>query len=195
MSDGRLLLRHMSAAIFLIFLASPARSTVVFAQTLENPENPFIPKRSQVTFSGSGSADFVPRNLDHSMPGPPQEPNCLRKITPVGFQIQCVVDPEVKSAPTCKGTLSFYAFNETRNVVGDITQLPTGSYTLKLRSNDDDIQGCQLSNLPPVSSDTGNVVVMQGCTLKAQDCAGEVTGSGGNRALTSSASILVTPAD
>jgi hypothetical protein len=194
-SIGRFFLRCICSAAFLIFFTSSVSIERAFAQAPENPANPFLSKRTQVSFSGSGSADFLPRNLDHSMPGPTPAPNCLRKTTQVGFQIQCIIDPEVKSATTCKGTLSFYGFNETRNVIGDVTELPTDTYTMKLRSPDDDIQGCQLSNLPPVSANMGNAILMPGCSLNAQGCVGEVTGSGANHALSSSASVTTAPAD
>ena len=66
---------------------------------------------------------------------------------------------------------------------------------MKLRSPDDDIQGCELSNLAPVSSSLGNVIAMPGCGLNITGCAGEAVGSGANHALTTSGSVILTPSD
>ncbi len=62
--------------------------------------NPLMPKRMQVGFSGSGSATFMPRNYNGSMAGPTPQPNCTPTVTQVGFNIQCVSDPDTKSAST-----------------------------------------------------------------------------------------------
>jgi hypothetical protein len=157
--------------------------------------NPLMPKRMQVGFSGSGSATFMPRNYNGSMAGPTPQPNCTPTVTQVGFNIQCVSDPDTKSASTCRGSLSFFGFNETRNVVGEIRALPGEVYSLKLNSPDDDIQGCELSNVAPVSSTLGNVITMAGCGLNIAGCAGDAVGSGGDHALTSSGSVVLTPSD
>ena|SRR5208283_3940181 len=157
--------------------------------------NPLMPKRMQVGFSGSGSATFMPRNYTGAMAGPTPQPNCTPTVTQVGFNIQCVSDPDTKSASTCRGSLSFFGFNETRNVVGEISALPGDVYSLKLNSPDDEIQGCELSNLAPVSSALGNVITMAGCGLNIAGCAGDAVGAGGNHALTSSGSVILTPSD
>ena len=151
-------------------------------------ENPLVATRMQVAFSGSGSANFMPRNFNGTLPGPTPLPDCMPKLTPVGFQIQCVNDPAIKSASTCRGTLSFYGFNETRNVTGEVSAQPGDTYLMKLDSADGDIQGCQLGNVGPVSGSLGNVITMSGCALNVAGCGGEVVGSGANRALTSSGS-------
>ena len=65
--------------------------------------------------------------------------------------------------------MSFYGFNETRNVVGEVTATAGDAYSMKLHSPDDDIQGCELSNLAPVSSSLGNVIAMSGCGLISPD--------------------------
>jgi hypothetical protein len=156
-------------------------------------ENPLMPKRTQVTFSGSGAANFMPRNLHGEMPGPRPPSTCLPKTTPAGFQIRCVSDPETKASSTCTGSLSFYGFNETRNVTGEITASAGDSYGMKLRSPDGEIDGCQLDNVAPVSASLGNVITMPGCGLNVGGCAGDVTGAGANHALTTSAAVIVTP--
>ena len=156
-------------------------------------ENPLMPKRTQVTFSGTGAANFMPRNLHGEMPGPPPPPTCQPKNTQVGFQIRCTSDPHIKASATCVGSLNFYGFNETRNVSGDITASQDGSYAMNLRSSDGDIDACQLSNVVPISSSLGNVITMPGCGLNVEGCAGDLTGAGGNHILTNSASVIVTP--
>lgn len=158
-------------------------------------DNPLMPTRMQVAFSGSGSANFMPHNFNGSLPGPTPQPNCTPTLTPVGFQIQCMNDPEIKSASTCRGTMSFYAFNETRNVTGEVTARPGDSYSMKLDSADGDIQGCELSNVAPVSGSLGNVIAMPGCALNIAGCGGEVVGSGANHAVTSSGSVILTPSE
>jgi hypothetical protein len=157
--------------------------------------NPLMPKRMQVGFSGSGSATFMPRNYNGSMAGPTPQPNCTPTVSQVGFNIQCLSDPETKSASTCRGSMSFFGFNETRNVVGEIIAMPGDAYSLKLNSPDDDIQGCELANIPPVSSTLGNVITMAGCGLNVAGCAGDAVGAGGDHALTSSGSVTLTPSD
>ncbi len=157
--------------------------------------NPLMPKRMQVGFSGGGSATFLPQNYNGSMPGPTPQPNCTPTVTQVGFNIQCLSDPDTKTASTCRGSMSFFGFNETRNVVGEISALAADAYSLKLHSPDEDIQGCELSNLAPVSSSLGNVITMQGCGLNIAGCAGNAVGSGANHALTSSGSVILTPSD
>jgi len=164
------------------------------AQQAIEGNNPLLPHRIQVGFSGSGSATFTPRNLSGSMPGATPAPNCTPTVTQVGFNVQCLSDPETKSASTCRGSLSFYGFNATRNVVGEVTALGD-SYTMKLRSADDEIQGCNLSNVPPVSSSLGNVIAMPGCGVNFDGCLGDLVGSGGGRALTTSGSVILTPSD
>jgi hypothetical protein len=157
--------------------------------------NPLMPRRTQVGFSGSGSATFMPRNFNGSMAGPTPQPNCTPTVTQVGFNLQCLSDPDTKSASTCRGSMSFFGFNETRTVVGEISALPGDSYALKLHSPDDDIQGCELSNVAPVSSSLGNVITMAGCGLNIAGCAGDAVGSGANHALTTSGSVILTPSD
>jgi len=158
-------------------------------------KNPLAPKRTQVAFSGSGSATFTPRNLNGSMPGPTPDPSCTPSVTQVGFNVQCLSDPDTKSASTCRGSISFFGFNETRSVSGDVMALPGDAYSMKLSSPDDDIQGCELSNVAPVSASLGNVIAMPGCGLNIAGCAGEVVGSGADHALTSSGSVILTPTD
>jgi len=157
--------------------------------------NPLMPKRTQVGFSGSGSATFLPRNYNGSMAGPTPQPNCTPTVTQVGFNIQCLSDPDTKSASTCRGSMSFFGFNETRTVVGEISATAGDAYSLNLHSPDDDIQGCELSNLAPVTSSLGNVITMPGCGLNIAGCAGDAVGAGGNHALTSSGSVILTPSD
>ena len=157
-------------------------------------KNPLLPHRVQVAFSGSGSATFMPRNFNGSMPGATPGPNCTPTVTQVGFNVQCLSDPETKSASTCRGSLSLYGFNQTRNVSGEVT--PIGdSYSMKLSSADESIQGCELSNVAPVSASLGNVITMPGCGLNLNGCAGELVGSGADHALTSSGSVILTPSD
>jgi hypothetical protein len=91
--------------------------------------------------------------------------------------------------------LSFFGFNVTRNVVGEITALAGDAYSIKLHSPDDNIQGCELRNLAPVSSSLGNVITMPGCGLNIAGCAGDAVGSGANHALTTSGSVILTPSD
>jgi hypothetical protein len=157
--------------------------------------NPLMPKRTQVGFSGSGSATFLPRNYNGSMAGPTPQPNCTPTVTQVGFNIQCLSDPDTKSASTCRGSISFFGFNETRTVVGEISATAGDAYSLNLHSPDDDIQGCELSNLAPVTSSLGNVITMPGCGLNIAGCAGDAVGAGGNHALTSSGSVILMPSD
>jgi hypothetical protein len=165
------------------------------AQQAIEGNNPLMPKRMQVAFSGSGSATFTPRNFNGSMAGATPAPNCTPTVTQVGFNLQCLSDPDTKSASTCRGSISFYGFNETRNVVGEVMTTAGDTYSMKLSSPDDDIQGCELSNLAPVSSSLGNVIRMPGCGLNIAGCAGEAVGSGADHALTSSGSVLLTPSD
>ena len=165
------------------------------AQQAIGGENPLLPKRTQVGFSGSGSATFMPRNFNGSMPGPTPQPNCTPTVTQVGFNMQCLSDPDTKSASTCRGSISFFGFNATRNVVGEVMALPGDAYSMKLHSPDDDIQGCELSNIAPVSTSLGNVIAMPGCALNIAGCAGDAVGSGANHALTSSGSVILTPSD
>ena len=165
------------------------------AQQAIEGENPLAPKRMQVAFSGSGSATFTPRNFNGSMPGPTPAPNCTPTVMQVGFNVQCLSDPDSKSSSTCRGSMSFYGFNETRNVVGEVMATAGDAYSMKLRSPDDDIQGCELSNFAPVSSSLGNVIAMPGCGLNVAGCAGEAVGSGANHALTTSGSVMLTPSD
>jgi hypothetical protein len=157
--------------------------------------NPLAARRTQVAFSGSGSANFTPRNFNGSRPGPTPDPSCTPTVTQVGFHVQCLSDTDSKTASTCRGSISFFAFNETRNVVGEITSLTGDAYLLKLQSGDDDIQGCELSNVAPVSSSLGNVITMSGCGLNIAGCPGDAVGSGANSALTSSGSVTLTPSD
>jgi hypothetical protein len=155
-------------------------------------KNPLTSQRTQVAFSGSGSADFTPRNANGSLATP--APNCTPTVTQVGFNIQCLSDPDTKSSSTCRGTLSLFGFNETRNVSGEVTALGD-SYTMKLSSADDDIQGCDLSNVAPVSTSLGNVIAMHGCGINIAGCTGDLVGAGGDHALTSSGSVILTPSD
>jgi hypothetical protein len=157
--------------------------------------NPLMPKRTQVTFSGSGSATFTPRNLNGSMPGPTPEPNCTPAVTQVGFNVQCLSDPDTKSAATCRGSISFYGFGVISNVVGEVTATAGDGFAMKLSSSDDTLEGCELSNLPPVSGSLGNVIAMPGCGLKINGCAGDAVGAGANHAVTSSGSVILTPSD
>ncbi len=155
-------------------------------------KNPLLPKRTQVSFSGSGSASFTPRPpIGDQAP----DPNCRPAVTSVGFNLQCLSDPDVKSASTCRGTLSFYSFNTTRNVTGEVTASAADAFAMKLNSPDDSIQGCEIANLAPVSASLGNVIAMPGCGLNIAGCAGEAIGSGANRALTSSGSVILAPTD
>ena len=128
------------------------------------------------------------------MPGPTPAPNCTPAVTQVGFNVQCLSDPETKSASTCRGSLSLYSFNQTRNVIGEVTALGD-SYSMKLSSADESIQGCELSNIAPVSASLGNVIRMPGCGLNVNGCAGDLVGSGADHALTSSGSVILTPSD
>ncbi len=158
--------------------------------------NPLMPKRTQVGFSGSGSATFMPRNFNGAMPGPTPQPNCTPTVTQVSFNIQCLSDPDTKSASTCRGSMSFFGFNETRSVSGEISAGAAGdAYSLKLRSPDGDIEGCELSNIAPATSSLGNVITMPGCALNVAGCAGDAVGAGGNHALTTSGSVTLTPSD
>ncbi len=195
---------HFVAVFFL--LASPMIARSAHAQGVSDQRraqeqqaiegsNPLLPKRTQVGFSGSGSATFMPRNYNRSMPGPTPAPSCTPTVTQVGFNVQCLSDPETKSASTCRGSMSFFGFNTTRNVIGEITAGVGNTYSLKLHSPEDDIQGCELSNLAPVSSSLGNVIAMPGCGLNIAGCAGEAVGSGANHALTTSGSVILTPSD
>ena len=160
-------------------------------QILEG-KNPLLPKRTQVSFSGNGSATFTPRKpIGDQAP----DPNCTPAVTSVGFHLQCLSDPDTKSASTCRGTLSFFAFNTTRNVSGEVTASAADAFSMKLNSSDDSIQGCEIGNLAPVSASLGNVITMPGCGLNIAGCAGEAVGSGANRALTSSGSVILAPSD
>jgi hypothetical protein len=165
-------------------------------QQLLQGKNPLMPKKTQVAFSGNGSANFTPRSLAASMPGATPDPSCTPTVTPVGFNVQCLCDPDMKSSTTCRGSLSFYGFNETRSVVGEVTPLPGDVYSMKLKSaTDDDLQGCELVNVAPVSTSMGNTITMPGCGISIAGCAGEATGSGADHAVTSSASVILTPSD
>ena len=165
------------------------------AQQAVEEQNPLMPKRTQVAFSGSGSATFTPRNLNGSQPGPTPDPSCTPAVTQIGFNVQCLSDPDSKAASTCRGSASFFGFNETRNVTGDIMAMGGDIYSMKLNSSDADIQGCELINVAPVSSSLGNAVAMTGCGLNVAGCAGDAVGSGANHALTTSASVTLTPSD
>jgi hypothetical protein len=79
-------------------------------------------------------------------------------------------------------------------VVGEVTALGD-AYSMKLSSSDDDIQGCELSNVAPVSNSLGNTIAMHGCGLNIAGCIGDLVGSGGDHALTSSGSVILTPSD
>jgi hypothetical protein len=195
---------HRLIPIFLALISSMSGGAALAQSSTERNaqqqqaiqgSNPLMPKRVQVGFSGSGSATFMPRNYNGSMAGPTPQPNCTPTVTQVGFNIQCLSDPETKSASTCRGSMSFFGFNETRTVVGEISAIPGDVYALKLHSPDDDIQGCELSNVPPVSSTLGNVITMAGCGLNVAGCAGDAVGAGGDHALTSSGSVTLTPSD
>jgi hypothetical protein len=195
---------HRLIPIFLALISSMSGGAALAQSSTERNaqqqqaiqgSNPLMPKRVQVGFSGSGSATFMPRNYNGSMAGPTPQPNCTPTVTQVGFNIQCLSDPETKSASTCRGSMSFFGFNETRTVVGEISAIPGDVYALKLHSPDDDIQGCELSNVPPVSSTLGNVITMAGCGLNVAGCAGDAVGVGGDHALTSSGSVTLTPSD
>ncbi len=164
-------------------------------QEINESQNPLMPKRTRVGFSGSGAANFVPHNFNRTLPGPTPAPDCLPKSTQVGFQVLCLSNPETKSASTCQGSISFYGFNETRSVSGEIDASPDDLYATKLHSDDGDIQGCQLDSVAPASNSLGNTVTMAGCTLSVVGCVGDVSGSGADHALTNSASITLTPAD
>ena len=153
--------------------------------------NPLMPQRTQVAFAGNGSADFTPRS---GLGVPTPEPNCKALVTPVAFNVQCVSDPDSKSAATCRGTLSLFGFNETRNVSG-VVMAVGDAYTMKLSSSDDDLQGCELANVAPVSSTLGNVITMPGCGVNIAGCNGELVGSGADHALTTSGSVILTPSD
>lgn len=174
--------------------ASQQRKLQQEQQAIEG-KNPLLPKRTQVGFSGSGSATFTPRNLNGSMPEQAPDPNCTPTVTQVGFNLQCLSDPDTKSASTCRGSISFYGFNTTRNVTGEITALAGDAFSMKLDSSDDTIQGCELGNLAPVSSSLGNVITMPGCGLNIAGCRGAAVGTGANHALTSSGSVILTPSD
>ena len=155
-------------------------------------KNPLLPKRTQVSFSGSGSATFTPRKpIGDQAP----DPNCTPAVTAVGFNLQCLSDPDVKSASTCRGTLSFYGFNATRNVTGEVTASASDAFSMRLNASDDSVQGCEITNVAPVSASLGNVIAMPGCGLNLAGCAGEAVGSGANRALTSSGSVILAPSD
>jgi hypothetical protein len=157
--------------------------------------NPLVSRHMQVGFSGSGSATFMPKNYNGAMAGPTPLPSCTPTVTQVGFNVQCQSDPDTKSASTCRGSMSFFGFNETRTVVGEISTTQPGAYSLKLSSPDDEIQGCELSNIAPVSSSLGNVITMAGCGLNIAGCAGDLVGAGADHALTSSGSVILTPSD
>jgi hypothetical protein len=198
--------RFRVLAISIVLMSTALVISTVYAQdTLEQREqqeeqviqgkNPLMPRKTQVAFSGNGSANFTPRSAA-SMPGATADPNCTPAVTPVGFNIQCLSDPDSKSSTTCRGSLSFYGFNESRSVVGDVTPLPGDVYAMKLKSaTDDDIQGCELVNVAPISASMGNVITMPGCGINIAGCAGEATGSGADHAVTSSASVILTPSD
>jgi hypothetical protein len=184
-----------------IFVAS-ARAQSAAEQRKQQQEqqaiegkNPLAPKRTQVGFSGSGSATFTPRNFNGSLAGPTPEPNCTPVVTQVGFNVQCLSDPDTQTASTCRGSISFFGFNVTRNVVGQVMAMAADSYSMKLSSPDEDIQGCEISNVAPVSASLGNVIAMTGCGLNIEGCAGDAVGTGANHALTTSGSVILTPSD
>jgi hypothetical protein len=164
----------------------------VFAQQKEQP-NPFIPQRSQVSFYGTGSAQFTPLIKQDTMATP--APTCQPKQTQVGFKVDCLSDSMVKSTARCRGSMSFYAFNVTRTVSGTISGSADSSFTMTLASADGAINGCTLGNQSAVTAGTANTVTMQGCGLSAEGCSGQVVGAGANHALTSSAVVTVTPAE
>jgi hypothetical protein len=181
----------------LLVTSAPARESDEVHQEQEGfssgVESPLMPTRTQVIFSGTGAANFIPRNLHGEEAGPPPPPTCQPKSTQVGFQVRCVNDPVNKASSTCIGSVSFYGFNETRNVSGEITAALDGSFAMKLRSDDGQIDACRIDNVMPVSSSLGNVVTMPGCGVTVDGCAGNLIGSGANHALTTSASVAVTP--
>jgi len=198
--------RHLHIALAVILgsaiFSSPARAQneteqreLLEQQQLLNEKNPLMPRRTQVAFSGTGSATFTPRAANASVPGASPDPKCTPTITQVGFNVQCLSDPDLKSAATCRGSMSFYGFNTTRSVFGDVIMKPGDVYSMKLSSADDSIQGCELANVAPVSNSLGNVISMPGCGLNIAGCAGEVTGAGGDRALTTSGSVILSPSD
>ncbi len=165
-------------------------------QQIIEGKNPLLPRRTQVAFSGTGSASFRPRSLAASVPGATPDPGCTPTVTQVGFSVQCLSDPDTKSSSTCRGSMSFYGFNETRSVVGEVTAMPGDVYSMKLNSSsDDDLQGCLLVNVAPVSASLGNVISMPGCGVNIAGCAGEAIGAGANGALTSSGSVILNPSD
>lgn len=197
---------HLIALLLIVLLAMVAAPALAQNETEEREQqqeqellqgkNPLMPKRTQVAFSGTGSATFTPRSLSASVPGTTPDPHCTPTVTPVGFNVQCLSDPDTKSSSTCRGSISFYGFSETRSVTGEVTAKPGDVYSMKLNSSsDDDIQGCELVNIAPVSTSLGNVISMPGCGINIAGCAGEATGAGGDRALTSSASVMLTPSD
>lgn len=196
--------RHplISLAILLVCFSNPsARAQSSFDERKTQQEqqaiggsNPLIPNQMQVGFSGSGSARFMPQNYNGSMPGPTPQPNCTPTVTQVSFNVQCLGNSEVKSASTCRGTMSFFGFNETRNVIGEVRAQPGDLYQLTLHSSsDDDIQGCELANLGAISGSLGNTIAMRSCHLNITGCAGDLVGSGGDQALTTSGSVIVAP--
>ena len=196
---------HLIALLLIVWSSMVAAPAFAQNETEEREQmqeqaiegkNPLLPKRTQVAFSGTGSATFTPRSMGASMSGTTPDPHCTPTVTQVGFNVQCLSDPDTKSSSTCRGTISFYGFSATRSVVGDVTARPGDVYSMKLNSSsDDDIQGCELANVAPVSSSLGNVITMPGCGIDIAGCAGEAAGTGGDRALTSSGSVILTPSD
>jgi hypothetical protein len=198
--------KHFALMVVIAALVSIAAASVARAQdTPEERElqqqqingsaNPLMAKGTRVSFSGNGSANFVPHNANGSLPGPTPAPDCVSKSTPVGFQVACLSNPENKSAATCNGSISFYALNETRSVSGQIDVAPNDVFEMTLHSEDGDIQGCQLGSVAPASDSLGNIVTMSGCSLSVAGCLGDVSGAGADHALTNSASITLTPAE
>jgi len=171
-------------------LAAAAPAIPVSAQTATT-DNPFIPKRNRVRFAGSGAGNFAPLNASGGMPGQPTPlPDCIRKPTQVGFQVECTRDSSQKETRSCNGSMSFYAFNLTTGVTGTISG--DGKYTMILNSPDGGIGSCMLTNELPVSAEGGNTIEML-CPLSVEGCRGQVEGAGGNRAVSTSASVVVTP--
>ena len=73
--------------------------------------------------------------------------------------------------------MSFSA--STRPATSSARSRATGgdAYSMKLHSPDDDIQGCELSGLAPVSSSLGNVITMSGMRSNIAGCAGDAVGA------------------
>jgi hypothetical protein len=182
------------AGVCLIVMALVLAPAIARAQMQEEPQNPFIPKRSHVSFYGTGAAQFTPKPKAGIMATP--LPTCKPMQSRVGFKVECLSDSSVKSSTTCRGSMSFYGFNLTRTVSGTISGTPETSFMVVVTSPDGLIQGCTLGNQPPTQPGTANVVTMPGCTLTVQpDCSGDAVGAGAGHTLTSSAAVTVTPSE